>query len=110
MSEPWEWGYICPYCEERFSAHPLLIQHMMDEHNFKPTKNSHTARYWRHFYRPLSEAEKKLEAIKVSILDAQNRFSIRGLATVDADDELKIMFRGILNEIWSILVVKEYGC
>ena len=64
MSEPWEWGYICPYCEERFSAHPLLIQHMMDEHNFKPTKNSHTARYWRHFYDPLSEAEKKIEAIR----------------------------------------------
>ena len=56
----WDKCYLCYYCDLRFGSYPELMQHLMDEHGFIPTKYSHTARYWRHWYHPLSDSEKKL--------------------------------------------------
>jgi len=54
----YEKGYVCSYEGDRFASHLELAQHLIDNHGFKVTTNSHTNRYWRFWYHPYSEEEK----------------------------------------------------
>lgn len=74
----WDKPYLCLYDGKRFTSYPELCQYLMDEYGFKPTAHSHETLYWRRWYIPLSEQEKKLEMIKDLLPYNESDLSMRG--------------------------------